>query len=89
MGVGTWWGNRATLDAVRATKGGKGMRINCLSCGHKLDMGDDYDDYEGLVKCFICGALLKIRAEEGRLKSVDFLKTVRGSIFKDVVEQGR
>ena len=65
------------------------MRINCLSCGHKLDMGDSYNDYEGLVKCFICGALLKIRAEEGRLKSVDFLKTVRGSIFEEADGQGR
>jgi hypothetical protein len=51
-------------------------------------MGDDYDDYEGLVKCFICGALLKIRAEEGRLKSVDFLKTVRRST-EEAVGQGR
>lgn len=64
------------------------MKINCLSCGHKLDMSDAYDDYEGLVKCFVCGALLEIRAEEGRLKSVDFLKTVRCST-EEAFEQGR
>ena len=64
------------------------MKINCLSCGHKVDLDDVYDDYEGLVKCFICGALLQIRAEEGRLKSVDFLKTVRRST-EEALGQGR
>ena len=23
------------------------MKLNCLSCGHSLDLHDDYDDYEG------------------------------------------
>jgi len=49
------------------------MKINCLSCGHKIDLGDAYDDYKGLVKCFICNTLLEIRTEEGSLKSVKLL----------------
>ena len=49
------------------------MKINCLSCGHKVDLDDAYDDYEGTVKCFTCGALLEISTEEGKLKSVKFL----------------
>lgn len=46
------------------------MKINCLSCGHKVDLDYAYDDYEGQVKCFVCGALLEIRTEEGNLKAL-------------------
>lgn len=46
------------------------MRVNCLSCGHKLDLGDAYDDYAGQVKCLVCGAMLEIRTEEGNVRSV-------------------
>jgi predicted RNA-binding Zn-ribbon protein involved in translation (DUF1610 family) len=46
------------------------MKLNCLSCGHAIDLRDDYSDYNGQVKCFVCGALLTIRTEDGRIKSV-------------------
>lgn len=46
------------------------MKIICVSCGHKVDLGDAYDDYVGLVKCFACGAVLEIRTEAGSLKGV-------------------
>ena len=46
------------------------MKVNCLSCGHSLDLRDAYDDYEGQVRCFICASLLAIRTEDGRVKSV-------------------
>ena len=45
------------------------MRINCLSCGHKVELDDVYDDYEGQVRC-LCRALLEIKTQEGRLKSL-------------------
>jgi len=45
------------------------MRINCLSCGHKVELDDAYDDFEGLVKC-LCGTMLEIRTDEGRLKAI-------------------
>ena len=45
------------------------MKINCLSCGHKVELDDAYDDFEGPVKC-LCGAMLHIRTEEGMLKSI-------------------
>ena len=45
------------------------MKINCLSCGFKVDLDDMYDDFEGPVKC-LCGALLEIRIEEGLLKAI-------------------
>ena len=49
------------------------MRVNCLSCGHKVDLDRAYDDYEGQVKCFVCGAILEIKTEDGELKSVEFV----------------
>lgn len=52
------------------------MKVNCLSCGHKLDLDDAYDDFQGEVKCFVCTALLEIKTEEGKLKSVRFIKMV-------------
>ena len=45
------------------------MKINCLSCGLKVDLDDAYDDFEGPIKC-LCGALLEIRTEEGMLKGI-------------------
>jgi transcription elongation factor Elf1 len=46
------------------------MKINCLSCGHNVDLSEAYENYSGSVKCYVCGALLDIRAEDGDLKSV-------------------
>lgn len=47
------------------------MKVNCLCCGHTVDLRDAYDDYEGLVKCFACGGLLTIRTREGQIKWVE------------------
>jgi hypothetical protein len=46
------------------------MKINCLSCGHKVDLDSVYDNFEGQVKCFACGALLEIRTEDAHLRVV-------------------
>ena len=46
------------------------MKVNCLNCGHTFDLDDAYDDYEGQVKCWICGAILEIKAEDGCLKAM-------------------
>jgi hypothetical protein len=46
------------------------MKLNCLSCGHCLDLRNNYGDYNGQVKCFVCGALLTIRTEDGQIRSV-------------------
>ena len=64
------------------------MKINCLACGHKFELDEAYDDYEGQVKCFICGALLEIKLEEGNLKSLKFLKMARPSV-EEAFERSR
>ena len=46
------------------------MRVNCLSCGHQVDLDEAYDDYHGPVKCLPCGAILEIEAQEGKLRIV-------------------
>jgi ribosomal protein S27E len=52
-------------------KGAK-MKVNCLNCGHKIDLDDVYDNYDGMVKCTTCRRLLHIKTEDGRLRGVNF-----------------
>ena len=49
------------------------MKLNCLRCGHKIDLDDAYDDYEGAVKCYVCGSLLEVKACEGKFRTVRLL----------------
>jgi len=44
------------------------MKIRCSGCGHNLELSEVYNDYEGEVKCWICGTVLDIRIKEGMLK---------------------
>jgi len=47
------------------------MKINCLSCGHNIDLDDAYaDHYEGEIRCFGCNAALEIRTEQGAIRCV-------------------
>ncbi len=46
------------------------MKINCICCGHSIDLGEDYSDYDGLIKCWVCSSLLSLRSEQGCAKSV-------------------
>lgn len=50
------------------------MKVNCLSCGHNVELDEAYDDgYEGEIKCFGCGARLEIRTEQSALRWVRLL----------------
>ena len=57
------------------------MKINCLSCGFKVDLDDMYDDFEGPIKC-LCGALLEVRIEEGMLKGIKLAEPLPRSVSK-------
>jgi DNA-directed RNA polymerase subunit N (RpoN/RPB10) len=68
------------------------MKINCLSCGFKVDLGDAYDDYEGQIKCYSCGATLEIKTQEGNVRAVQSVKDLPNAEVLEVVEvfnQGR
>ena len=51
------------------------IKINCLSCGFKIDLDDAYDDYEGQVKCLTCNSLLEIKLDEGNIKKVQVIES--------------
>lgn len=53
------------------------MKINCVSCGHSLALDDAYDDFEGFVKCYVCGTLLELKTLDGKVKSVKAERPVR------------
>ena len=53
------------------------MKMNCLSCGHAIDLRDGYNDYDGRVRCFVCGALLAIRTLDGQMKWVELVASAR------------
>lgn len=46
------------------------IKINCLSCGHVVDLDDAYNDYDGAVRCYACSAMLHVTLSEGNVKSV-------------------
>ena len=55
------------------------MKINCLSCGHNIDLDDAYADrYEGEIKCFGCNARLEIRTEQSALRCVRLVGSPAG-----------
>jgi hypothetical protein len=49
------------------------MKLNCLSCGHIVDLRDGYNDYDGQIRCFACRALLAIRTQDGQVKWVELV----------------
>lgn len=66
------------------------MRINCLNCGHKIELDDVYDDYDGMVKCTTCRQLLTLKTEDGKLRGVNFAQspapTNNGNLFDQLQE---
>ena len=68
------------------------MKINCLSCGFKVDLADSYDDYEGPIKCYACGGTMEIKTQEGNVRAVKSVKDSPSAEVLEVVEvfnQGR
>jgi DNA-directed RNA polymerase subunit RPC12/RpoP len=46
------------------------MKINCLECGFNFEIDEAYEDYEGEIKCYVCGHRLLIKTVEGYIKCV-------------------
>ena len=46
------------------------MRVNCLGCGHMINLGLDYDDFKGQVRCNVCHSMTTIETKGGKIKSV-------------------
>jgi len=65
------------------------MKINCISCGHNVNLDDMYEDYAGQIKCFACAAILEIKLEAGKPKSIKLARPkVRHAGVKEGVPAG-
>jgi hypothetical protein len=62
------------------------MKINCVSCGHNISLDEAYDDFEGPVKCYVCGTRLEVKICKGKIKCVKFAAPAPGSLPKPAME---
>ena len=46
------------------------MKINCVSCGHRVDLDNAYGNYDGPIRCFVCNCLLEVKITSGDIISV-------------------
>ena len=46
------------------------IKLNCLSCGHLMVLGEAYESYQGEIRCWGCRATLDVTLVEGRLHSM-------------------
>jgi|SRR5208282_4337423 len=67
------------------------MKINCLSCGHNIDLDDAYaEHYEGEIKCYGCNAALEIRTEQSAIRCVRLLSgPTAGTVSAEAYGQAR
>jgi len=63
------------------------MKINCVSCGHNIELDDAYDDFEGDVKCYVCGTRLEVKVSQGKIKCVRLAVPTSGALRKPKVAQ--
>lgn len=49
------------------------MKLNCVSCGHSVNLDDAYGEYHGDVKCLVCGSMLQVIIEHEHVKSVKLM----------------
>ena len=52
------------------------IKVNCLACGHVMDLSDAYDDYEGEVRCWGCRAVIGVTVQAGKLKAMRWCRDV-------------
>lgn len=52
-------------------KGGKAMKITCICCAGEVNLDHKvFENYDGPVKCFRCGAIMDVRTEAGTVCSL-------------------
>jgi ribosomal protein S27E len=53
------------------------MKVDCISCEGEVNLDHSvFEEYEGSVKCFSCGAMLEIRTSKGVLGSIKALDSL-------------
>jgi hypothetical protein len=49
------------------------MKVNCIHCGHALDVGESYGTFDGLVRCYVCKGLMELKTDKGKVRAVRFI----------------
>lgn len=48
------------------------MKVNCVSCGHEINLDHKvFYDYEGSIKCFSCGSMMRLQSTQGQPCSIE------------------
>jgi len=48
------------------------MKVNCVSCGCEINLDHKvFYDYEGSVKCFSCGSMMRLESTQGQPCSIE------------------
>jgi hypothetical protein len=47
------------------------MKIYCMHCGHPIDVGRGYDNYQGPLRCAVCKSLMTVRIRDGDLHAME------------------
>lgn len=48
------------------------MKVDCVSCGYEINLEHSvFQDYDGTVKCFSCGAMMNLKSKKGEPCSVE------------------
>ena len=56
------------------------MKLNCLGCGNPINLGDEYQDYSGNIRCNACSAILKVKLQDFRLSEMEFMQFAKPSV---------
>ncbi len=59
--------------------GGFDMKLNCLGCGHSINLSEEYEDYSGNIRCSSCSAILKVKLYSAKLSTIEFLHFAKPS----------
>lgn len=46
------------------------IKLNCISCGHLMELGEAYEDYQGEIRCWGCQALIDVTLHDGKLQTM-------------------
>ena len=63
------------------------MKIKCIHCRQDVILGHKiFRDYDGPVKCFCCGSLIKVRIEKGSFCSAYLMNAFPRKYFNIPIE---
>lgn len=46
------------------------MNVNCIQCGHAIDLGESYETFDGPVRCYVCRGLMELKTDKGKVRTV-------------------